>query len=246
MKKQNVFILVILALVLTTLACSFTVNLPNAVKGNGDTKTEERTVESFDQIDLRGFGNVYVELGDKESLEITAEENLLPYIETYVQGSTLIIEMERGKNILPTESIDFYLTVVELEGIKLSGLADINLPDIESDSFTITISGSGDIDMKGLTADKLDVTLSGLGNLRIDEGRLQDEDILISGSGKFSAAHVEADRVSVQISGLGSATVWATETLDVTISGGGDVEYYGNPDVSQNISGLGDLDHLDD
>jgi len=40
---------------------------------------------------------------------------------------------------------------------------------------------------------------------------------------------------------LGSATVWATEYLNVNISGAGSVNYAGSPRVDSDVSGLGSL-----
>ena len=47
--------------------------------------------------------------------------------------------------------------------------------------------------------------------------------------------------VKAHISGSGTASVMATDVLDVEISGSGTVTYSGNPQVKQEISGSGKL-----
>ncbi|MBE0527722.1 MAG: DUF2807 domain-containing protein [Thermoleophilia bacterium] len=207
---------------------------------------EARAVGSFDMIDFQGIGNLYVSLGEKESLTIEAEENLLPYLETFNQGDRLVLKIENGRNINPTEPVNFYLTVRSLSEVSVSGLGNVELPELETDSFRVEISGAGDIEIAALSADSLTAEMAGLGNLRINDGKVTSQDVRISGSGKYSARYLESQEANIEISGLGSATVNASETLDVTISGAGDVEYYGNPEIDKSISGIGDLDKMDD
>jgi len=247
MKKQtrNLFmVLVVLALV--TLACSLDLNSIKTVQGEGDLVEETRQVEGFDKIEINGMGEIFVTLGTEEALRVEAEENLLPYLETYVRGSSLVIGIEDGTTIVPTKSLNFYVTVVSLEGLSISGAGNVQLPEIEADRFSIDLSGAGNIDIDSLNADSLDVSMSGLGNLTVSDGQVSSLDVRISGAGKFSAKNLESGDAEITISGLGSATLRAENYLKVTISGGGDVSYYGSPEVDSEISGLGDLDRLGD
>jgi hypothetical protein len=244
--KKLVLILVITALTLSTMACGMNFYLPSTIKGNGNVVEESRSIKSFDQLDFQGIGNVYVTYGEKASLTIEAEENLLPYLETFNQGSSLVIKIEKGKNINPTEPVDFYLTVTELERVNVSGLGNVDLPEVEAERFTIEISGAGDIEIDELYAGSFTARMSGLGNLDVDGGQVISQDIRISGSGKYRASRLESEEANIEISGLGSATVSVSDYLDVSISGAGDVEYYGSPEIDRSISGIGDLDKLGD
>jgi len=244
--KKLVLILVVTLLTLSTTACGVNFYLPQTVKGNGQVVEESRAVESFERLDFQGIGNIFVSYGEKESLTIEAEENLLPYLETFARGDTLVIKVENGRNINPTAPVDFYLTVTSLESVNVSGLGNVELPEIEIDRFTIGISGAGDIEIEAMYADSFKAEMSGLGNLEINGGEVVSQDVRISGSGKYDARRMDSQDANIEISGLGSATVSASEYLDVSISGAGDVEYYGDPEVDKSISGLGDIDQMDD
>ncbi|MEJ2759005.1 MAG: DUF2807 domain-containing protein [Anaerolineales bacterium] len=234
------------ALSLATLACGVTINMPNLEKGNGNVTEEIREVDSFSEISFSGIGEIVVTLGDEESLTIEAEENLLPYLETYNRGDTLVIEIQDDTNITPTEPIHFDITVVSLDAIDVSGVGNVSLPALEADRFTIAISGIGDVEIDSLVAERFTADMSGLGDLTINGGEVDSQEIDISGGGKYSAAKLESLDAEISVSGVGSATVRASETLDVSISGGGDVNYYGNPQVISDISGLGDLNNQGD
>lgn len=243
--KTSIVLILILILTLTATACSG-FYVPRVVRGDGDVIEESRAIESFDEIDFRGIGNLYITIGEEPSLTIEAEENLLDYLETYNQGDRLVLKIEDGYNINPTEPVNFYLTAVSLEAVSVSGLGNVELPEIEADRFRLDLSGAGDIELESLTAEHLEASLSGLGNLKIDDGQVISQDVSISGSGEYDAPDMESEEANIEISGLGSATVFVTGYLDVSISGAGGVDYYGDPEIDQSISGLGDLDKLDD
>ena len=236
----------LVVLTLTTLACSLDLNSVKTVHGEGELVEESRQVEGFSKIEINGVGEIIVELGTEESLTVEAEENLVQYLETYVRGNTLVIEIEDRIRIVPTKSLTFYITVVSLDGLDISGAGNIQLPEIEADRFSIDLSGAGNIEFDSLNADTFDVSMSGVGNLSVFDGQVSSQKVVISGAGKYSARNLESDDAEITISGVGSATLRAENYLKVTISGGGDVSYYGNPDVDSEISGLGDLDRLGD
>jgi len=248
MNKRIVILSVILALVLSTLACGVNFNGPDfrSVRGSGVVVSEDREVSDFNSVDLAGIGNLYIEFGDEESLTIEAEDNFMDYLEADVFGKTLEIKIQSGKNLRPTVSINYYLTVVELDSIEVSGLGSVKLPELDVTDFFVDISGGGDVDIEQLDAKLLEVDISGLGNFSIDGGYVVRQEISISGGGNYKARRLESEEAYVNISGLGNTTIRVSDMLDVHISGGGNVEYFGSPDVTSDVSGLGNIDKLGD
>ncbi|MEN8241009.1 MAG: head GIN domain-containing protein [Chloroflexota bacterium] len=246
MNKKTALLLVLTALMLSTIACGVTNLSYRAIDGNGIVVEESRELGSFNEIHLSGIGNVYVEYGAEESLIIEAEENLIKYIETKTYGNTLEIGFEDGISIDPTEDVIFYLTVVELEGVHISGLGSIYLPEVTADRFEIGISGAGDINIDALYADRISASLSGLGDVDIDGGEVSSQDVSISGAGSYDSEKMTSSEAEVKVSGLGSATVHAKDYLDASISGAGDINYSGSPALNVDVSGLGSLHALDD
>ena len=59
------------------------------IRESGKTATETRAASGFDRVELNGYGEVILVQGDTESVEVEADENYLPYIETKVSGGTL-------------------------------------------------------------------------------------------------------------------------------------------------------------
>lgn len=246
MKKQSTFLLIIIALVFSTAACGRITITPRVFHGNGDVVEEIRQVGSFDEVQLSGIGNLYIKYGDEESLIVEAEENLMRYIETDIQTNKLIIDLGGGKIVLPTDDINFYLTVVELDSVSITGIGRIYLPEVNASRFDILVSGAGALFIDELFADRLDVVLSGIGEIDIDSGEVDFQSVLVSGPGTYSARRMTSNEADVNISGIGKAIVNVEDYLEARVSGPGDLTYYGSAVLDANVSGLGNLHAMDE
>ena len=222
--------------------CFFPVRMTRVI-GSGEVATETREVSGFSAVDLSGIGKLIIDQGNSESLTITAEENLIPYLETRVTGKELHLGVRDYVNIDPREEIVFRLTVVELERLESSGLGKIEIAALESEDLDIQISGAGDLTIGELMADSFRLEISGAGNAVV-AGEVTDQRIELSGAGNYQAGDLLSEEARVQISGAGRAVVWAEGELDVEISGSGSLQYYGSPILNTEMSGAGTLEGL--
>lgn len=189
------------------------------VRGNGKVVTENRNIDDFTELELGGAYNVEVKVGDKPSLVIYGEGNILKYIRTRVDGDKLIIDTK--KNISPRKEIKIKITVPSLERLESSGACDVYVESISGDKFTLDLSGAGSVEVNG-KVDRLDVD--------------------ISGAASVNAKNLKARDTRVSLSGASSADVYASEFIDASVSGVGTINYYGNPkDVKSDISGIGSI-----
>jgi hypothetical protein len=202
---------------------------------------EVRDVTGVREVELTGFGNLHVEIGEREGLRIEADDNLLRYIETEVRGERLIIGHRRGLGLRPRQPIEYYLTVRALDLVKVSGVGNVSLPEVEAGRFNIEIKGAGNVEMEELRAEALTVRIDGAGNLQMGSGEVNEQDVSISGAGDYRAQDLDSDSAQVHLSGLGSATLAVREQLDVHITGAGSVRYRGRPTVEKHITGVGNV-----
>ena len=179
---------------------------------------ESRDVSGFDEVELRGAGNLIIEQTGSESLTVEAEEDVLPKLTTEVVNDRLIIGLKPGTDIRTTAPINYRLTVEALDALE--------------------VSGSGDVEAEGIKTDRLAVTIGGAGNVEAG-GEADEQEIDISGSGSYRAEDLESREATVNVAGAGSAIVNASEKLDANVSGVGSVEYVDDPTVEQEVSGAG-------
>lgn len=216
------------------------------VTGSGVVETENREVSDFNAIVVGYPAEISIRQGETESLEIEAEDNLLPQLSAEVRNGALHLEnSERNwsERVNPTKPVLVTITVVELNNIQFSTAGKMLVEGLQTDSLTVSVSGAGDISLTELDAEDLDFSLSGAGNINAD-GDAKSIQLSISGLGNFNGGDLHSQDANVHISGAGSATLWADETLDASISGAGSVDYYGDPSVQEHISGVGSVNKV--
>jgi hypothetical protein len=190
------------------------------VRGSGNVVTENRNVTGFTGVDFRGDWQLFIEQTGSESLSVTADDNILPYLTSEVRAGRLVLEDKDHANLTPTGSVIFRLTVKNLDRIELSG--------------------DGSVEAKGIRADVLRINLSGDGRVTID-GEAGRQDVHLSGDGRVDAERLMVKEGRVDLSGDGHVIVTVTDKLDVNLSGDGSVEYIGNPTLTQHLSGDGSI-----
>ncbi len=232
----------ILTLTVLTSGCIFPVRYTR-VLGSGKIVSETRPISGFTALELNGIGTLIIEQGSKESLEVTAEDNIIKYLKSDIYGRNLRLSVDDFVSIDPTEEIIFHLTVKNLERIELSGLGNIEIEALKTPNLDLEISGAGSANIRDLQADSLNLDISGLGNVEIG-GSVDDQRIELSGAGNYDAKNLESNKASIEISGTGKAVLWVENELDVVLSGMGNLQYYGSPNLSTEISGVGTVKSL--
>jgi hypothetical protein len=211
--------------------------------GSGNVIQEERPVSGVTGVLLSSIGDLHIRQGGGEALRLEGEDNLLPYLRTEVQGGILNVWTDGNVDLSPTAPIDLYLTVAGLESVEVTGVGDVDAPDLTTDRLDVRLTGVGDLDFPGLEAEELEVTLAGVGDMNVS-GNVVEQRIAISGAADYNARELRSTRAEVRITGSGSATVWATDRLVVSITGTGSVYYAGDPALVSSVTGSGRIVHL--
>ena len=198
--------------------CAVAVDSVTRVRGSGVVKTQSRDVSGFSAIALSAIGEVHVERGDKDSLTVEAEDNVLPLLETTVKDGKLTLSPKNNSNISPTRPIVYRITTKQLDGVSISGSGSVHAAKVDAKTFSIAVSGSGKVSASG-KADSLKIA--------------------ISGSGSTDTSNLPVASARIAVSGSGKVTVNAQETLDVSVVGSGSIDYLGNPKVQKRITGAG-------
>lgn len=214
-------------------------------RGSGNVITETRDVSGFRAIEVSYPAEVFVTQGSQESLEIEAEDNLLPHLKTQVRNGTLEISYKRenGKHVNPTKTVKITITVKDLASVDFSSAGELTVEKLKTDNLDVSMSGAGNLVLDTVQVKGLGVNLSGAGSMTAS-GVADNLDLNISGFGDFKGGDLHGKVARVNISGAGSATVWVDEDLTAGISGAGSINYYGSASVSKQISGVGGVRHV--
>jgi hypothetical protein len=213
------------------------------IKGNGQMKKETREVSDFTSLSSKGSMNVEITYGNSNSIQIEADENLLPYIETTVEDGRLIIQSKKKVNLKSKTKMTVYVSMTKINSLQLSGSGNIDGKGAFTNSgkTDIGISGSGNIKLSFDSFDDLDLSLSGSGNMDLKGGAATNNiTAAVSGSGNIECSDISSNDVSAKISGSGNIKVYANKSIDAKISGSGNVFYKGSAsNINSKIAGSG-------
>jgi hypothetical protein len=225
MKKIG-FLVFIAAIVIGVVFASFTsfgkaessffkINFNRGVAGSGNVAAEKRDVGDFKSIDVSGVFEVQIVAQKDFSVEVEADDNLLPLIRTEVEDGVLQIETE--KRISSPTRLFVKISAPNIEKLEVSGVAKVNVAELKNSALTLDTSGASKITLAGETA-----------KLLID----------VSGASKIDAENLKAENAEVETSGASSVNVFVTNYLRADASGASKVTYSGSPaNVERKTSG---------
>lgn len=216
--RPHAFLAIACALLAAALAgCDYVARRADEVAGSGNKKTESRDVPEFDEIVVDGAYRVEVACGQPRSVQLEADDNILPLIKTVVEGGRLHITQERGMSITSVPVVRVGIPDVKL--VSIPGASDFRLSGVRNEALKISVEGAARVHAAGET------------------GTL---DLSLNGAGLIDARELRARRATVVSNGAGLTSVHATEALDATVNGLGGIDYYGDPpSVAPKINGLG-------
>jgi hypothetical protein len=210
------------------------------VTAAGPATTEARNAGEFRGIAVSGGIELRVRQGPKAAIEVRAEANLLPYLETVAEDGTLQVRWRKGSRLRVKDTPQVNVTAVELQSITATGSSDIAVAPLKTPKLAIKRAGTGTIAIETIQTDELSIAMAGSGDLKAS-GQATRLQLSMAGSGDIQCDALKADDVTVSISGSGDAAVHAAKSLAVKISGSGDVLYRGDAQVTSAISGSGSV-----
>lgn len=189
------------------------------IRGNGNIKTEERTINAFTEIDTGGTFDIDWQSGSP-ALRITTDGNLLSHVRSDVSGSTL--RLRTNEHIWPTHGIKVVISSPTRAGARISGAVRLAANQLTGPKFALDASGASRVSLDG----------------NIDE-LLAD----MTGASELEAGGLQTKIAEISTTGAGDAEIAVSETLRVSITGAGKVSYSGNPTIEKHITGAGSVRH---
>ena len=192
------------------------------IRGNGRIKTEERPIATFANVDASGAFEIEWQNG-APAVQVTTDENLLPYIENNVSEDTL--HLRSREHLWPTHGIKVVISSPTRAGGKIRGAVKLIVKQLGGPIFALEAKGASQVSLDG-SVDRLLVDMTGASQL--------------------AAAGLQAKTAEISTTGAGDAEVAVTDTLKVVITGAGKVTYSGNPPtIKKQITGAGSIRHKD-
>ncbi|WP_397446178.1 head GIN domain-containing protein [Polaribacter sp. R77954] len=211
------------------------------IKGNGNVVTTNRTTSEYDAIGVGGSFDVVLIKGKEGNIKIEGEENIIPYVETEVQGNTLKIKYKKNTNIRTTKRLTVTVTYKDIDAISLGGSGNISCQGtLKTDELKTSLGGSGNISL-AVDANEVIANIGGSGNIKL-AGISNDFTCSIAGSGSIKAYELKTDNLSATIAGSGSIRTTVNQKIKAKVVGSGSIYYKGNPtNIDSKSVGSGDI-----
>jgi hypothetical protein len=224
---------IVLAFFMTSLmACSLPLK---KIKGSGNVIEETRQLKSFHAIDVGGAFEVELIKSNEEKIVVETDDNIMPFIETYVISGELRIQSTKELNS-PTElKLSIYFR--SIDELDLSGAASLYSSDmIEASNFELDCSGASELTLK-IDVDNLEGDFSGASKIEL-EGNAKTAELDLSGASVLRAYGLEIESLELGASGAAQVKVLVLDQLSVDASGASSIRYKGEPTLDiKDISG---------
>ncbi|HET9082779.1 MAG TPA: DUF2807 domain-containing protein [Candidatus Limnocylindrales bacterium] len=183
-------------------------------RGEGAVTSETRQTDAFTRVEGGAGINIAMAIGAASSVDVRAQGNILPLIETKVTDGTLRIQSSKG--FTSSEKVEVVLATPELERIVLTG------------------GSRGTVD--GLASDDFDVELTG-GSVLTATGTTSRLTLAVSGGSVAELDGLTAATVDVDLTGGSRAEVRATDAVEGSATGGSRVGVAGGANAMIDTTG---------
>ena len=202
-------------------------------------KTEVRNVTGFSKIDVSEGIKVELTLGNKEFVEVTANEEYIDLVITEVSDGELDIYIKGNNWNSKNRKVLVKVTATKVESIDVSSGASVTSQNlIESDELEMSASSGSSLKIAFKAKDaSCDVSSGATAKLK---GVAKYFDTEASSGSSIHASEVIAVKVKADVSSGASISVHAEEEIDAEASSGGSIKYSGSPkmvDVDKSSGG---------
>ena len=216
-----------------------------SVNGSGKAKTEDRSIGDVTEVATSGGGTVELTFGDRPSVRVSADDNILPLLEIKNDNGKVTFETKFGFETNPVTPITYVLTIPQLRKLTVSETGNVKAVSLKGDALTINLSGAGNASLKDIDYKTLSLTLNGAAHAKLT-GAAEKATFRLSGAGRIDAVGLKSVKNDTNVSGNGRAIVWATDDLKADVSGTGRVEYRDKPRIDQIVSDKGLLKAIEE
>jgi hypothetical protein len=206
------------------------------IVGSGNLTTRNFDFSHFTSVVARSGFQLELVQSSTFSVEVTADDNVMDYIDVDTSGNTLEIKPQWNRSFRSV-TLRAKITTPDLYEIKLSGGSQASISGFSS-SHHLSVGLSGGSRVTGdITAGDAYFGLSGGSQVNL-EGTADDLDVNGSGGSQLELEAFSVNNADINLSGGGGATINVNGALDVNLSGGSHVTYIGEPtSIDTNLSG---------
>jgi hypothetical protein len=225
--KKAIIIAAIVTAISVISAVSIYMGWPGGLVGSGNLDTKQYDFANFTEIEIGSAFEFEIDQSSSYSINITADDNVMDYVQVSQDGQTLTIRLRRFISIGPV-TLRASVTMPQLHGLTASGASRGTVSDFSStEDLDITVSGASRV-TGDITAGNVEFGISGASTIQL-EGSANDIDAGVSGASHLNLDDFIVNNADINFSGASSGTVNLNGRLDANLSGASRLWYIGEP-----------------
>lgn len=230
-KRSGSTMKIILALLTLIAALTTSGFAQQSITGNGQIIKQQRTLGSFNKLNVRVAMRVQITTGNAGTAELEGESNILEHVVTEIRNGELTVMLDQNKSYNQTKAVTVTIHVAKLDRVMVSTGCSVtaDLP-ILADNLTLSVETGSKLTAP-ISAGKLNLTVKD-GSAVTLNGKATDATIRLSGAGKLDAKRLTINKATVALDGASNASILVTETLAASADGVSTITYGGNPTVT--------------
>lgn len=206
--------------------------------GSGVPRTESRTVTDFTRARFGGGLEVTVNEGPLSALVLTGDDNLVPLIDAWVEGGTLVVEPRPDLSLHPVRPLTAAITVPRLDVFAGSGATRATIEAMRGDAVRLEASGASTLVIGTLAAAGVTAVGSGASAIEAKGALTTALSVDLAGASIGRFRELTTDTLVLTLSGASKLTATVTQSVRGTASGASAVTLYGSP-VTREITTSG-------
>jgi hypothetical protein len=185
-------------------------------------RTEQRGVDAFHSIDLRGAATLRVQVGPAVSVTATGSPAALARLGTRVENGKLVIAHEHGWSLFGgNANVELQIALPELHALAVNGAGEVTIHGVHGAALALVVQGAGNVEATG-DAVSLNARINGAGNMDLSQLLVGDATVSVNGAGNLQT-HV-------------------TGSLEASVNGVGSITYAGQPQhLDSHVNGIGSI-----
>ncbi len=209
--------------------------------GSGEIITVQKSVPEFNAVSISGNINAELRNGPQKVV-IEADDNLMEFIRTDVEGNKLKISTEIKS--LRDAHIRVYITAPGINRVSTSAGAELALKDDLSspERIQLVTSSAGEIEGR-VDAPFVELDASSGSEIKV-KGRTRNLQVDASSGADVEASGLMAENTEVSASSGSAAKVHASVSLKASASSGAGIKYRGGGETTINQSSGGTVKKL--
>lgn len=168
-------------------------------------ETKSFNISNFDELKVSCVYDVEFEqtTSNSWSVEITAPQNIMPYLKVTRRGECLILSVDRSLSLTKSYEIKARIKAPALTEIDMSGASSFTASKLNNAGrkLEVELSGASGFTVKEIVATKVEFDASGASNVKVSNLTAGELDADAAGASDVEINNIKVDNAEIEASG---------------------------------------------